>query len=56
MEATQAGYTCKECGMAVIVRNGEVIRACSHKGTVIAGMSAVATGESKLEQTSGKQP
>ena len=47
------GYYCKECGMAVIVHKEVVIRACEHTGTIIAGMSAVATGESMVEQDNG---
>jgi hypothetical protein len=43
-------YICKECGKSVRLIDGEVIRSCDHKGTVTAAMSAVATGESSLEQ------
>lgn len=39
------GYTCKECGKPVIVKSdGSIERTCEHKGTVIAGMTAVAKG------------
>lgn len=50
------GYFCKECGLAVIVRNGEIIRACKHNSTIIADMSAVATGDGKVAQSNAKQP
>jgi ribosomal protein L37AE/L43A len=43
------GYYCKECERPVIVRKGEIIRACKHKGTVVAGMKAVATAHGSLE-------
>jgi len=43
-------YICKECEKLVKMVDGEPIRSCDHKGTVIAAMSAVATGESSLEQ------
>ena len=43
-------YICKECGKLVKMADGELIRSCDHKGTVVATMSAVATGESSLEQ------
>jgi ribosomal protein L37AE/L43A len=50
------GYSCKECGLAVIVRpDGTIIRACKHTGTIIAGMNAVAKGISKVEHTSGNK-
>lgn len=48
MSGHKSGYFCKECGLAVIVRNGEIIRACKHTGTIIATMSAVATGDSEV--------
>ena len=47
------GYFCKECGLAVIVRKGEIIRACKHTGTIIAGMKAVATAHGTMSD--GKQ-
>lgn len=41
-------YECAECGMAVIVNDGVIIRACDHTDSpVIAVMEAVATGESE---------
>jgi len=44
------GYYCEECGLAVIILpNGERLRPCGHTGTIIAGMSATATGEAKVE-------
>jgi len=43
------GYFCKECGRAVIVRNGETIRACKHTGAVVAGMSAHATSHGGID-------
>lgn len=49
------GYYCKECGRAVIVRKGEIIRACKCKGPVIASMSATATGDGKVVQSVPKQ-
>lgn len=50
-----AGYFCKQCGLAVIVtKGGKIIRACKCDAPVIAGMSATATGESKVEH--GKTP
>jgi len=50
----ESGYICKECGMAVIVLDGNIIRACPHEGsTVVAKMSGTVTGESKLEQGNG---
>lgn len=51
----ESGYSCKECGMPVIIRDGEIIRSCEHaKATVLASMSATATGKSKLEQKDAK--
>lgn len=42
------GYYCKECERPVIVRKGEIIRACKHDAPVIAGMSATATAHGGL--------
>jgi hypothetical protein len=45
------GYECKECGAPVKVADGKVVRSCLHKeAVVVAVMTAVATGESSLEQ------
>ncbi|CAB4151199.1 hypothetical protein UFOVP591_5 [uncultured Caudovirales phage] len=42
-------YHCKECGVAVIVLNGQVIRPCEHKEAgVTADCSATCYGESKV--------
>lgn len=47
MEEETPRYTCKECGMAVIVHEGHIIRACPHDdAAVLAACSATATGES----------
>jgi hypothetical protein len=44
------GYYCKECGLAVIIlQDKTILRPCGHTGTIIAGMNATATGESKVE-------
>jgi hypothetical protein len=50
------GYTCKECGLVVIVtREGEIIRACPHdNATVIATMKGTVYGESKVENDGTK--
>jgi hypothetical protein len=37
-------YTCKECGKPAKIVNGEAVKECSHKGGLIAHLSAVATG------------
>ena len=38
-------FTCKECGIPVIVVDGKIIRACKHDGAgVVAGMTAKCTG------------
>lgn len=43
-------YICKECGMAVIIlNNGEQIRPCGHKGTIILEMEVICTGKGKTE-------
>ena len=43
-------YICKECGMAVIVLDdGEQLRPCGHKGTILLDMEVVCTGESATE-------
>ena len=49
------GYFCKECNMPVIIRDGEIIRACNHTGTIVLGMSAIATGESSTEIVQRKE-
>jgi ribosomal protein L37AE/L43A len=43
-------YICKECGKPVKMIDGKLIWSCDHNGTVVATMSAVATGKSTLEQ------
>lgn len=44
-------YKCAECGIAVIILDGEIIRPCPHKdAAVTADCSAVVYGESKLEE------
>lgn len=44
------GYFCKECGLAVVIlKDGTRVRPCGHTGTIIAGMAAKATGESKVK-------
>lgn len=45
-------YRCKECGAKAWLDAGEVQRECDHKGTVIADMSAVAYGESRVQDNS----
>jgi hypothetical protein len=43
-------FKCACCGMAVIVLDGEIIRACPHTdAAVTADCTATAYGESKLE-------
>jgi uncharacterized Zn finger protein (UPF0148 family) len=50
-EMTDTGYECKECGAPVAVADGKIIRSCDHnRSVVVAVMTAVATGESTLEQ------
>ncbi len=50
----QPKYTCKECGIAVILIDGKIIRPCKHTDAgVIADMSATAYGRSKLEDQDG---
>jgi len=45
-----AKYICKECGMAVVIlQNGDQVRPCGHKGTILLDMKVVCTGESKTE-------
>lgn len=42
-------YTCKECGVAVIVHEGAIIRPCEHKEAVVLAHATVhATGESSI--------
>jgi hypothetical protein len=42
------GYYCEECGLAVIILPDKtILRPCGHTGTIIAGMSATATGIAK---------
>lgn len=49
MTDEQPRFHCKECGVAVIVHDGEIHRPCEHKDAgVLADCSAVATGESKV--------
>lgn len=38
-------YTCKKCGLAVIVTKEATIKACNCKAPIIASMSAVASGK-----------
>lgn len=39
-----SSYSCKECGVPVIVRDdGNHLRGCKHTGTIVAGMNAVVT-------------
>jgi hypothetical protein len=46
-------HRCAECGTAVIILEGEIIRACPHEeAAVIAEMEAVAYGVGSMEQTS----
>lgn len=44
------GYFCEECGLAVIILPDKTkLRPCGHTGTIVAKMSATATGEAKIE-------
>jgi hypothetical protein len=42
-------YTCSKCGLAVIVFNGEVIKACHCEAPIIANMKATAKGVGGLK-------
>jgi hypothetical protein len=43
------GYSCKECGLSVIIlKDGSILRPCGHKGTIIADMDAIARGISRV--------
>jgi hypothetical protein len=45
------GYKCSQCDAPVKVAEGKIERSCLHKeAVVVAVMTAVATGESSLEQ------
>lgn len=33
-------YQCKECGLAVVFVDGKPVRACEHKGAILANVSA----------------
>jgi uncharacterized Zn finger protein (UPF0148 family) len=45
------GYACKECGAPVLVADGRIVKSCRHQeSVVVATMTAVATGESEMEQ------
>ena len=47
-------YICKECGMSVIIlENGEKLRPCGHKGTILLDMDVVCTGEGSTEINKG---
>jgi uncharacterized Zn finger protein (UPF0148 family) len=48
------GYTCRDCGAPAYVKDGKVVRSCSHTVPVIASMTAVATGEGKV--SNAKKP
>jgi uncharacterized Zn finger protein (UPF0148 family) len=44
-------YTCKECGMAVIMKkDGTQLRPCGHTGTILATMGATAKGVGSASQ------
>lgn len=44
-------YQCAECKRAVIILNGEIIRACEHaEAGVLANLSAIVVGQSKLDK------
>lgn len=40
-------YACKACGKPATVQQGQVVRSCNCAGTVIASLTAVATGKAK---------
>ena len=43
-------YTCGECGLGVIVFEGQIFRGCTHvEATVSATCSAICYGESKID-------
>ena len=45
------GYSCKACGApAEVTDDGRIVRTCEHAGTVIASMSAVATGRGGVRE------
>lgn len=45
------GYACKHCGApAAVSPDGEITRGCSHAGTVVASMAAVAYGRGGMRE------
>lgn len=43
-------YTCKECGLGVIVLDtGEVIKACPHNAPILGEMQAVTYSHGRLQ-------
>ena len=49
-------YICKECGMAVLIlNNGEQLRPCGHKGTILLDMDVICTGEGSTEIGKGEK-
>jgi hypothetical protein len=43
-------YKCSECGLVVIVDGEDLIKACNCEASVIAEMTATATGSGGLKQ------
>lgn len=43
-------YSCKKCGLGVIVVSGKIIKACKCVAPVVADMSAKAEGKGGVKQ------
>ena len=44
----ETGYECKECGAAVELHGGVIVRSCQHKGTVLMSMDATVSQDGKV--------
>lgn len=48
--ASEPAYRCSVCGVAVVYRDRQLIRACTHAtASVVTAMQARATGDSRIE-------
>jgi len=47
---------CSNCGLSVIIIDGQIIKVCHCDSPIIAEMSATANGYSSMERSSKEQP
>jgi hypothetical protein len=47
----EVGYYCKECSSPAMLIDGEIVRSCTHTGTVVAELEAHVTANGGVSDT-----